>query len=99
MKTLGRVLIILTVFAIVMGTTYFVVNAGSSTSSAPAFQRGGEGLQNDGVRPGNRNEGGRGNMMFGLLKNTILVAFIVLVIAFPKNLMQQKRRAVPVRIE
>jgi hypothetical protein len=100
MKTLGRVLVILTVFAIVMGMTYFTVNAGSSSSSStPAFQRGGEGFRNDGARPENRNEGRRGSMMFGLLKNTILVAFIVVVIAFPKSLIQQRRRIVPVRIK
>ncbi len=47
MKTLGRILIILMVFAAVIGITYIVVNAGSSSTSAnmPAFERGDEGRQ------------------------------------------------------
>jgi hypothetical protein len=42
MKTLGRILIILAVFALAMGVTYVIVNAGSSSSSGalPAFGQG-----------------------------------------------------------
>ncbi len=101
MKTLGRIIIILAAFVIVMGITYTTVSAsGSSSSSAPAFERGSEGLAPNGVRPEfqgeNQNGGG---WMFGLMKNIVIVAVIVMIIVFPKNLLQQKRRAVPVRIK
>lgn len=102
MKTLGRVLIILTAFVIVMGTTYFTVNAGgSSSTSVPAFERGGgEGFTPNGERPESRGVGSSGfGLMFGMLKNMIIVAVIVALIVFPKNLLQQRCRAVPVRIK
>ena len=52
MKTLGRILIILVAFALVMGITYTVVNAASSSVGATAFERGGEGLPRpQGVQP------------------------------------------------
>jgi hypothetical protein len=96
MKTLGRILIIVLAFTIMMGITYSVVNASGSSNSAPI----------SGTRPEFRGEGrgddGGGSgfgMMFGLIKNTVIVAFIVALIAFPRNLLQQKCRAVPVGIE
>jgi hypothetical protein len=42
MKTLGRILIILAAFALVMGITYTAVNAASSSTGNSAFERGGE---------------------------------------------------------
>jgi len=54
MKTLGRILLILAVFTIVMGITYFVVNTGSSSTSAnvPAFERdNGRGFRSEGGQP------------------------------------------------
>jgi hypothetical protein len=52
MKTLGRILIILVTFALVMGVTYVAVNAVSSTATVRAFQRGGEGSPRpEGVQP------------------------------------------------
>jgi hypothetical protein len=52
MKTLARVLIILVAFVLVMGITYSVVNAASSSLGAPAFERGGEGFPRpEGVQP------------------------------------------------
>ena len=102
MKTLGRVLIILTAFAIVMGVTYFTVSAsGSSSAGAPQFESGERPALPGGQFEGRpeRNEEGGGGWMFGLMKNAIIVAVIVAVIVFPTNLMQQKRRAVPVRIK
>ncbi len=52
MKTLGRIVIILVVFALVMGITYTVVNAVRSSVGATAFERGGEGFPRpEGVRP------------------------------------------------
>jgi hypothetical protein len=73
MKTLGRILIILAVFAAVMGITYLIVNASSSSTVAnmPAFGRDSEGgsrFENEqsqfpnGERPefpGERHEFGR----------------------------------------
>jgi hypothetical protein len=44
MKTLGRILIIVADFVLVMGITSVVVNSTSSSTTAPAFERGGEGL-------------------------------------------------------
>ena len=107
MKTLGRILIIIVAFAIMMGITYSVVNASRSSNNVLAFQRGGDRFTPpDGARPEFRGEGrgddGGGSgfgIMFGLIKNTVIVAIIVALIAFPKNLLQQRRRAVPVRIE
>src|SRR5258706_16023183 len=98
MKTLGRILIIILAFAVMMGITYSVVNAGGSSTNAPAFQRGGDGFAPNGAHPDNR-DGGRGDgMIFGLLKNAIIVAFITALVIFPKNWIQQRRKAVPVRI-
>ena len=52
MKTLGRILIILFAFALVMGITYTVVNAASSSIGNPTFERGGEGFPRpEGVQP------------------------------------------------
>ena len=107
MKTLGRILIIVLAFTIMMGITYSVVNASGSSNTAPAFQRGDdEFTPPDGAQPEFRGEG-RGDddggsgfgMMFGLIKNTVIVAIIVALIAFPRNLLQQRQRAVPVRIK
>jgi len=52
MKTLGRIMIILAAFALVMGITYTVVNVASSFVGATAFERGEEGFQRpEGVQP------------------------------------------------
>jgi hypothetical protein len=102
MKTLGRILIILVAFAIMMGITYSTVNASGSSTNTSAFQRSSESFDPNGgrqeFRDGSLSGSGVG-MMFGLLRNTFIVAIIVALIAFPKNLLQQRRRAVPVRIE
>ena len=105
MKTFGRILVIIVAFAIMMGITYSVVNAsGVSSNRTSEFQRGGDGFASSN---GERREfhddeerGGSGfGMMFGLIKNTIIVAFIVALIAFPKKLLQQKRLMVPVQTD
>ncbi|MEP7136328.1 MAG: hypothetical protein ABI904_15475 [Chloroflexota bacterium] len=104
MKTFGRVLVIVIAFAILMGVTYSVVSASGSSNTAPVFQRDGRDgfAPNDGQREfgGREREGGAGGfgMLFGLLKNTIIVAVITALIVLPKNFFQQKRRAVPVKI-
>ena len=52
MKTLGRILIILLTFALVMGITYVAVNAVSSSTTIRSFERGGEGSPRpEGVQP------------------------------------------------
>ena len=100
MKTLGRILIIVLAFAIMMGIAYSVVNISVSSTNAPAFQRGGDGMRPEFQGEGRGDDGGNGfGMIFGLAKNTIIVAMIVALITFPKNLLQQRQRAMPVRIE
>ena len=100
MKTLGRVLVILIAFAVMMGITYSAVSAGgSSSANAPAFQNG-EGFTPDtGPREFRDASLGGIGMMLGLLKNIVIVAVITALAAFPKNLLQQQRRAAPVRIK
>ncbi len=111
MKTLGRILIIVLAFALVMGGTYYMVNTGSNNSNAPAFDRGsfdgnpqfqGAGFNANGPRPefrGERDRRGGGGWMFGLIKNIGIVAVIVALIVLPKNFFQQQRRqAAAVRI-
>ena len=99
MKTLGRVLIILTVFAIVMGVIYFAVNASGSSTNASAFENGSAKFAPNGERPEFEGErsGGIG-LIFGLMKNVIIVALLVAMVVFPKNIMQQRRKAVPVKV-
>ena len=99
MKTLGRILIILMVFAIVMGTTYFVVNASESSTSSPAFENSSTRFAPNGEHPEFQgvSSGGIG-LMFGFMKNMIIVAVLVGMIVFPKNLMQRRQRAVSVKV-
>ena len=99
MKTLGRILMILMAFAIVMGTTYFAVNASGSSTSSPAFENSSTRFAPNGARPEFQGESsGAGGLMFGLMKNIITVVVLVAVVVLPKNLMQQWRRAVPVNV-
>ena len=107
MKTLGRISIILTAFAIVMGITYVLVNSNSSSSADPVLERGGEGFTRlDGVRlafaNGKRPEFDRdgprgGGWMFGLIKNIGIVALIVVLIVLPKSVL--RRRAISAQVE
>jgi len=105
MKTIGRILIILAAFAIVMGIAYTVANAvsaGSSSASttAPVGERGSEGFPPGGTRPEFGGEAPMGGgWMFGLMKNVGIVAIIVLLTTLPKSLLQRRRRAIPVRFE
>jgi TRAP-type C4-dicarboxylate transport system permease small subunit len=100
MKTLGRILIILVAFAIVMGITYVAMNASNSSTLAnlPAFERGGESFRPvDRERPEMDGADMRGGgWMFGLLKNIGIVAVIVALIIVPKSFL--RRRSVPVRV-
>jgi len=113
MKTLARILVIVTAFAIVMSAVYFAVNAGGASSSNPrGFERGdgfspdgprpefrGEGFPPGGERPEFRGEGRGGGWIFGLIKNVGILAVIVTLIVLPKNLLQRKRQPAPVRID
>ncbi len=108
MKTAGRILIILAAFALVMGMTYVAVNAASSGSSATApgldddgqFPPNGERPNfGNGERPefpgGERNEfrGERGGgWIFGAVKNTVVIAILVALIAGPKRWLRRRKR-------
>ncbi len=100
MKTFGRILVIVVAFAVVMGLMYFAVNANSNNSNASAFDRGnrqfeGEGFNPNGPRPefrGEREGGGGFGWIFGVIKNTGIVAVLVALIVVPKNFLQQQKR-------
>jgi hypothetical protein len=107
MKTFGRIIIILAVFALMMGVTYLVVNAsGNSSNGIPQFE-GREGPQfANGERPefpgGGRPEGrerGGGGWMFGLIKNVGIIAIVTVLIAVPRSLIKNRKRAVPMATE
>jgi len=103
MKTLGRTLIILFTFAIVMGLTYSIVNASSSSSptNGPAFERG------NGQRPafpvGDRPDEFRGEgegggfgfglgMILGAIRNTVIIGAIVVAVVKFKDRMRKKKQ-------
>ncbi len=114
MKTIGRILIILVVTALIGGAMYAIVNASGFSANMPfrggpdgeRFRQNGQVPQGQGFQPGgdfpNRNqfrpEGGRegrggGGLLFGMLRNTLIVAVIVALIAVPKSIMRANRRA------
>lgn len=115
MKTLGRIFIILAVFVLVMGITYVTVNAGaSSLGGAPRFENGERPFPPNGqFQPGQRllggdfegrREGGeRGfgmmGLIFGFIKNTVIIAVVVALIAVPRSWMRNRKRAMPVATE
>lgn len=97
MKSLGRILIIVAVFALVMGIAYRVVNADSSSTAAPAFERGAESFTlgggpqapfADSERPDFEKRGG--GWIFGLIKNVGVITVIVALITIPKSLRRRK---------
>ena len=108
MKILGRILIILAVFALVMGITYVIVNARSS-SAPPGFGPGNEGFSRlNGAPPAFpeeerpefpgggrefRGERGGGEWLFGTLKNIAIIGIIVVLIVLPKSWIQKRKRA------
>ena len=106
MKILGRILIILTTFALVMGITYVAVSAASSASGSPgfpAFERGDGGFPRpDGERPqfpggeGREFRGGRGGLrwIFGVVKNVGIIAIIVALIVWLKDFLRSRNRPV-----
>ena len=98
MKTLGRILIILTVFALIMGITYVAVNAVSASGTAPVFERRGEGPPSpeaEGARPAGGEGRGGGSilrLMFGLVRNAGIVAIIVALVVWLKDFLEKRRR-------
>jgi|KBSSwiStaDraftv2_1062776.scaffolds.fasta_scaffold1850527_2 hypothetical protein len=96
MKTLGRVLIILAAFALIMGIAYMTVNAVSASGNAPALQRRGEGFpQPEGARPPGGEGRGGGSILrltFGFVKNVGIVAIIVALVVWFKDFLEKRRR-------
>jgi hypothetical protein len=99
MKTPGRILIILTAFAIMMGITYLIVTANSSSSSISAP----EVLSSEGFAPPSRERSEMdsldmpgGGWIFGLVKNVGIVSVIVALIVVPKSFM--RRKSIPARV-
>ena len=101
MKTLVRILIILTAFAAVMSIVYVAVNfkSASTSTTGPVFENRGEGLAPNGARSEFNGESpGAGSWIFGMTKNTVIIAAIVALVVLPKSVMRKRRRTVPVRI-
>jgi len=108
MKTLGRILIILAAFALVMGMTYAAVNAVSSSTTLRTFDGAGEGSPRpEGAQPqipnGQRPEfpGGEGRegraggivrLILGTVKNVGLIAVVVVLVVWIKNYMEKQKR-------
>lgn len=102
MKTLGRILIILAVTALVTGGLYLIVNAGGTGTAANFPQRGEQFASartfEGGARPefdGARPERGEreGGLPFGWIKNMGVIALIVTILVLPKGLAKRKRLA------
>jgi len=100
MKIVGRILIILAVFALVMGITYLIVN--TRGSSAPGFEPGNERFSASNGAPlgfpgGGRNEfrgeRGGGGWLLEALKNIAIIGIIVALIVVPKSWMQKRKKA------
>lgn len=94
MKTLGRIVMILMVFALAMGIIYVAVNAATSGSALTAPQ-----FPSDNERPSlpdrqqtePRAELGSG-WIFGALKNTGIIIIVVTLIVVPKGWLDRKKR-------
>lgn len=111
MKTLGRILIILLAAAIVSAAIIGVVNATRSINFSGRPEGGdfrpqgnqqfqGDRPQGDfpGGRPDRDREGGGGafsRMALGFLKNTVVIALLVVVIAVPRNLLNKRKKSTP----
>ncbi|MBI5935455.1 MAG: hypothetical protein HY867_17265 [Chloroflexi bacterium] len=106
MKTLGRILIILAVTALVTTALYLAVDTGRAINfsgddprNASPGPDAGDG-PNEQFRPAHdegRERGGDGiwvtGMIMGGIKNTVIVGFIVAILVLPKALAKQKRIA------
>ena len=108
MKTLGRILIILVVFAALSGLMIVGVNASGLSASnfrgeggefRPAGDQ--EGFPPPGFRPegfeehgerGERRGGGISGLMFGAVKNIFVIGLLVVAIVLPKNVIRKKKK-------
>lgn len=101
MKTLRRILLILTVFSILAGLMVITVNTAGdlvgTNARNPQFRPdgGGDGFSAEGSqnRPERGERGGNGfGLMFGLTKNMFVVGALVTMIAWPKSVAKKKKR-------
>jgi hypothetical protein len=105
MKTLGRVLVICFVFTLVAGVIILAVNA--SGMNAPDFRSNGlaqpefrpPGGEVEGKLPfpregerEERGEGGGPRLMFGMIKNMVVIAVLVTAVVWPKSMAKKRRR-------
>jgi len=108
MKTLGRIFIILFAFVLLSGLMVIAVNASGVGTQAfgdgaprPEFrpQAGEQGelqFRPEGERQERGGERGGGNgafMLFGMIKNIVVIGFFVVVIAWPRSLAKKAKRA------
>ncbi len=100
MKIIGRVLIITLVFAFVAGLLVTVVNASGSNApgfdGAPQFRPQGNdnGFRPEGNRDGPDGDRGFGGLRWisGVVKNIFVIAFLVTVIVWSKNIARKNRK-------
>lgn len=96
MKTLGRILIIVLALSVVMGAIYVAVNAATSSVQAqnPRFDRGERTEFPGGERErGERFERGGYRLIFGAIKNIVVIGIIVAAIVVPKGWLQRRKRS------
>ncbi len=100
MRTIGRILIILTVFIALSGLMVVAVNTSGANvpdfNGAPQFRPTGEDQvrpENDGNRP-ERSGGGAGGprWMFDLIKNLCVITVLVTIIVWPKSVTKKRKR-------
>lgn len=93
MKTLGRILIILAVTALVTGALYLTFNSADAgvLPDKPAFSPDAPSPDFEGDRA-DRDEM-RGGWMFGLTKNLGVISVLVTVMVLPKSVGKRKRLA------
>ena len=104
MKILGRILIIMAVFSIVTGLIVTIVNASGMNAHAiddtaqfrpQNFGNGSElrppNLEN---RPPERGErdGGASRLVLGMIKNVVVIGFLVTVIVWPKSIAKKRKK-------
>jgi len=99
MKTIGRVLIILTAFSIVSWLLAIGVNAsGANTPNIAGntqLRPSGDNnrLQAEGNRSDRRHEGGNGlGLVMGAVKNIFVISFLVIIIVWSKSAAKKKKR-------
>ena len=108
MKIFGRILIIMAVFLIVTGLIVTIVNASGMNAHAiddtaqfrPQNFGNGSELRppNLGNRPLERGErdGDASRLVLGMIKNVVVIGFLVTVIVWPKSIAKKKKRINPV---